>query len=165
MLNKHAPPRTRTRVIRSVVPWKSDTIDKAKRSRRKAERKWGRSKLPADFADYQKKRNHVTNLMNKSRQHFYSKFIEDNSTDQRKLFGAAKKLLGNHDLLRCSDNLDKTVSANDIGKFFVRMIEQIQRDIDAICLSSLDRNLMLPNRLATYITDRLRNKHGFREYS
>ena len=93
-----------------------DTVDKAKRSRRKAERKWRRTKLSADFADYKKKRNYVTNLINKSRQYFYSKFIEENSTDQRKPFGAPKKLLGTHDLLRCPDHLDRTVLATDTGK-------------------------------------------------
>ena len=155
MLDKHAPLRTRTRVSRPVVAWYSDTIDKAKRSRRKAERKWRRTKLPADFADYKKKKNYVTNLMNKSRQDFYSKFIEENSTDQRKLFGASKKLLGTHALLRYRDHLERTVLATDIGKFFVRKIEHIRRDIDAICVSSLDRNLVPPDGIATDITDRL----------
>ena len=154
MLDKHAPLRTRTRVSRPLVPWYSDAIDKAKRSRRKAERKWRRTKLLSDFADYKKKRNYVTNLMNKSRQDFYSKFIEDNSIDQRKLFSAAKKLLGTHNVLRFPGHLDKTVLANDIGKFFVRKIEHIRRDIDSICLSSSDRSLVPPDRLATEVTDR-----------
>ena len=155
MLDKHAPLGTRTRVSRPVVAWYSDTIDKAKRSRRKAERKWRRKKLPADFSDYKKKGNYVTNLMNKSRQYFYSKFKEENSTDHRKLFGAPKKLLGTHDLLRCPDHLDRTVLATDIDKFLVRKIEHIRRDIDAICLSSLDPNLVPPDGIATDITDRM----------
>ena len=93
--------------------------------------------------------------MNKPMQDFYSKSIEDNSTDQRKLFGEAKKLLGTHELPRFPDHLDKTVLANDIGKFFVRKIEHIRWGIDAICLSSLDRNLAPQDRIATDITDRL----------
>ena len=85
-----------------------------------------KNKVACRFADYKKKRKYVTNLMNKPMQDFYSKFIEDNSTDQRKIFGAAKKLLGTHELLRFPDHLDKTVLANDIGKFFVRKIEHIR---------------------------------------
>ena len=149
MLDKHAPLGTRTRVSRHVVPWYRDAIDKAQRSRRKAKRKWRRTKLPADFADCKKKRNYITIVMNKS-----SKFMENNSTEYRKLFSAANKLLNTHDLLRFPDHLDKTVLANDIGKFFVRKMEDIQRDIDAICLSSLDRNLVPPDRLATDKADR-----------
>ena len=91
LLDKHAPLRTRTRVSRPMVPWYSNEIDDAKRSRRKAERKWRRTRLPVDFADFKRKRNKVTNLMNKALEEFYYKFIEDNGTDQRKLFHTAKK--------------------------------------------------------------------------
>ena len=75
LLDKHAPLRTRTRVGRPVVPWYSNEINDAKRSLRKAERKWGRTQLPVDFADLERKRNKVTNLMNKTREEFYSKFL------------------------------------------------------------------------------------------
>ena len=74
-----------------MVSWYSNEIDDAKRSHRKAERKWRRTRLPVDFADFKRKRNKVTNLMNKAWEEFYYKFIEDNRTDQRKLFYAAKK--------------------------------------------------------------------------
>ena len=42
------------------------------------------------------KRNgiYTTNLMNKARQEFYTQFVEENSSNQEKLFNAAKKLLG-----------------------------------------------------------------------
>ena len=59
----------------------------------------GRTWLPVDFADFKRKRNKATNLMYKSREEFYSKFIEENGTDRRKLFYAAKKLLGTSDVL------------------------------------------------------------------
>ena len=38
LLDKHTPLRTRTRVSRPVIPWYSNEINDAKRSRRKAER-------------------------------------------------------------------------------------------------------------------------------
>ena len=75
LFDKHAPLRTRTRVSRPVVPWYSNEINDAKRSLRKAERKWGRTRLTMDFADLERKRNKVTNLMNKTREEFYSKFL------------------------------------------------------------------------------------------
>ena len=90
--------------------------------------------------------------MNKAKQHFYSNFLEDNSSDQRKLFNASKKLLGTCGMLCFPDHLDKTVSANDIGKCFVRRIENIRRDTDAISLSPSDLSLVPPHRQATDIT-------------
>ena len=100
--------------------------------------------LLADFDDYKKKRNYATNLMNKARQEFYSNFIEYNSADQRKLFNASKKLLGTCEMLSFPEHLDKTVLANDIGKFFVRKIENIGQDTDAISLSPSDLSLVPP---------------------
>ena len=153
LLDKHAPLRTRTRVSRPVVPWYSNEINDAKRSRRKAERKWRRTRLLVDFADFKRKRNKVTNLMNKTREEFYSKFIGDNGTDQRKLFYAAKKLLGASDVLNLPVHLDKTMLSSDVGKFIVRKVEHIRQDTDSICLSSADRNLVPPDGEASDITD------------
>ena len=127
-----------------MVPWYSNEINDAKRSSRKAEIKWRRTRLPVDFADFKRKRNKVNNLMNKTREKFYSKFIGDNGTDQGKLFCAAKKLLGTSNVLNFPVHLDKTVLANDVGKFCVRKVEQIRQDTDYICLSSADRNLVPP---------------------
>ena len=136
-----------------MVPWYSNEINDAKRSRRKAERKWRKTRLPVDFADFKRKRNKVTNFMNKTREEFYCKFIEDNGTDQRKLFCAAKKLLGASDVLNFPVHLDKTVLANDVSKFFVRKVEHIRQNTDSICLSSADRNLVPPDGEASDITD------------
>ena len=107
-----------------------------------------------DFVDFKRKRTNVTNLMNKARDEFYSKFIENNGTDQRKLLSTAKKLLGASDVLNFPIHLDKTVLANDVGKFFVRKIEHIRQDTDSICLSSADRHVP-PDGEASDITDEL----------
>ena len=113
-----------------------------------------------DFADFKRKRNKVTNLVNKSREEFYYKFIEDNGTDQRKLFCAVKILLGTTDVLNFPVHLDKTVLANDVDKFFVRKAEHIRQDTDSICLSSADRNLFPPNGEALDITDEVLRSFG-----
>ena len=160
LLDKHAPLRTRTRVSRPVVPWYSNEINDAKRSRRKADRKWRRTRLPVDFADFKRKRNKVTNLMNKTREEFYSKFIGDNGTDQRKLFCAAKKLLGTSNVLNFPVHLDKTMLASDVGKFIVRKVEYIRQDTDSICLSSADRNLVPQEAEASDITDEVLRSFG-----
>ena len=104
--------------------------------------------LPVDFTDLKWKRNKVTNLMNKTREEFYSKFIEDNATNQRKLFCTAKKLLGTSTVLNFPVHLDKTVLANDVSKLFVCKVERICQNTDSICLSSADPNLVPPDREA-----------------
>ena len=128
-----------------MVPWYSSEINDAKRSRQKAERKWRRTRLPVDFADFKRKSNKVTNLMNETREEFYSKFIEDNRTDQRKLFCAAKKLLCASDVLNFPVYLVKTMLANSLCAH--------REDTDSICLSSADRYLVPPDGEASDITD------------
>ena len=92
VLDKHAPVKTRTIVMRPQVPRYTDEIRQAKGERRNAERRWRLSKLDSDLAVFKVKRNAVNNLMNKARQAFYTKLIEDNSCNQRKLFRASKSL-------------------------------------------------------------------------
>jgi len=72
--------------------------------------------------------------MNQARREFYTDFIEENSADQGRLFKAAKKLLGKSDKLSFLDYHDKAALANDIGKFFVKKIDSIRSDIEAMDL-------------------------------
>ena len=76
----------------------------------------------------------------------------DNSTDQRKLFNASKKLLGKCEMPYFPGHLDKTVLANDIGTFFMRKIENIRRDTNARPISPSHLSFVHRDRLATDIT-------------
>ena len=78
VMNKHAPVQTRTMVVRPRVPWYTDDIRQAKKKRRKAERIWRSSKLESDLAVFKRKRNAITNLLNRARREFYTNFIEEN---------------------------------------------------------------------------------------
>ena len=112
LLDRHAPLKTRRRVTRPDVPWYNETIDNVKRERKKAERKWRKTKASDDLIDFKSERNHVTYLMNKARGDFYSEFMVENGADQGKLINAAKRLLGMKDEPLFAKHLDKTI-AND----------------------------------------------------
>ena len=56
--------------------------------------------------------------MNAARKTFYADFISGKSTDQGKLFRAAKKLLSMKEGLCYPNHLDKTILVNDIADFF-----------------------------------------------
>ena len=129
---RHAPLKTKRMVARPAVPWYNEEIDIAKRLRRKAERKWRRSKSVVDFTHFKQKRNQVTYIMNQAKRKFYADFIEENKADQGQLFKAAKKLLGKKEELSFPDHFEKVSLANDIGRFFVKKIENIRSDINAV---------------------------------
>ena len=63
------------------------------RERRRAERKWRRSRCVRDFLEFKMRRNFTTYLMNEVRRKFYLDFFAENSSNQRNLFSATKRLL------------------------------------------------------------------------
>ena len=75
--------------------------------------------------------------MNASRKTFYADFVTENSTDQGKLFRAAKKLLSMKEELCFPNYSDKTILVNDTADFFVSKIDTIRSNIDALSLSCL----------------------------
>ena len=92
-LDMYAPVLTRDINVRPLAAWFNEDIRNAKRLRRNAEKTWRATRLPVDLAAFKKERNRVVNLMNEARLVYYNQFIEDNSTDQRRLFVASKSLL------------------------------------------------------------------------
>ena len=71
-------------------------------------------------------------MMNAAKKDFYTNFIAENSMDQGKLFRAAMKLLAKKEVPSFPGYADKSVLANDIGKFFICKIESIHPDIDKV---------------------------------
>ncbi|CAB3999325.1 Hypothetical predicted protein [Paramuricea clavata] len=67
-----------------------------------------------DFQLFKKMRNKVTYLLNKAKHTFYTCFVNENSSDQKRLFHASKRLLGYSDTVSFPDYEDKTL----LGDFF-----------------------------------------------
>ena len=92
-LDMYAPVLTRDINVRPLAAWFNEDIRDAKLLRRNAEKMWRATRLLVDVAAFKKERNCVVNLMNETRRVYHNQFIEDNSTDQRRLFAASKSLL------------------------------------------------------------------------
>ena len=114
-----------------------DEIKLAKRQRRKAKRKWRASKAHIDLLSYRTMRNRVTFLSNKARSDYYTNFISEKSTDQRRLFRASKSLLN----LSKSSGLQLSTNdyqlANDFGQFFAQKIAGIRSDIRSVSTNQI----------------------------
>ena len=74
---------------------------------------------------FKRKRNVVTNLLNKVRREFCYSFIEENSGDQRRLFLVSKRLLNVSRDDGLPPNLHAPTFVNDLGQYFVTKIETI----------------------------------------
>ena len=83
-----------------------------------------------ELVAFRAKRNAVTWLMNNARKEFYTNFINENSSDQKKLFNASKQLFNRTRDDGLPPNVDSVAFASDIGKFFVQKIINIRRSLD-----------------------------------
>ena len=136
--DSHAPLKTKTVVSRPKVAWYNDEIHHVKLLRRKAERKWRKTKQVADFLAFKEKRNNVTYLLNKAKHQYYTEFVDENSSDQGRIFRASKKLLGYNDSPLFTHYEDKSLLVNEIGKFFAHKIVKIRDQIDAKAISTTE---------------------------
>lgn len=141
LLERHAPLQTKVITSRPLLPWFTQEIKTARREKRKAERKWRKSGNHHDMLAYKACKNSVNNLMNQSKRDYYQSFIDENSTDQRKLFEATKKLLNqniNRAVFPPFD--DATELANKMGEYFVEKIANIHSKLGAAAINDFPDN-------------------------
>ena len=132
IVDDHAPLViiTRTTINRPRVPWITEEIRASKRERRRAENKWRRSKSEIDFAEFKKKRNLTTALMDIAREDSYADVIAENSHNQGKLFCATCSLLNKETSDKLPASIDAQSFVDDFGSFFFQKIVDIRARLD-----------------------------------
>lgn len=130
VLDKHAPLMTRTIVQRPRVPWFSQEITEAKRQRRRAVKRWRKSRLTPILPFSKQNVIFITRLMNKARREFYRSFIDKYSGDQKKLLRASQRLLNRTIDDGLTPNLDSGTFSNDLGEHFVQKVDTIRTQLD-----------------------------------
>ena len=101
---------------------------KARRERRSAERKWRASRLNSNLAVFKAKRNFA---LHESRRAYYKQYIDENRSDQGRLFRASKRLLNFHVDRTLPPHTDARTLANEMGEYFVHKITAIRSELDA----------------------------------
>jgi hypothetical protein len=143
LLDDHAPLKS---TIRPTMPWYNNEIDDARKKRRKAERKWRKSRRAEDLVMFKRLKNYVTHLINKARRDFYTEFVNENSSNQTSLFRAANKLLTlKNNNLSFPKQMDRNILVNDIGKLFVHKIIKVRAETDSTDVDEIDRALVPTN--------------------
>ena len=125
------------------------------REKRESERKWRRTGSREDMLVYKAKENNANAFMNEARRKFYHYFIEDNSSNQRRLFLAAKKLLNQGDNRAMYPPVDDNIKlANQLGTFFIQRIETIGSKLDNMAQGlpylRVDHTSVSPPRLSNF---------------
>ena len=91
----------------------------------------------------------LANTIEADRGKYLSNLVSECDGDQKKLFQVIASLTGDKKTsLLLPDHRDPYLLANDFGKFFIKKIEKIQKNIDDICESEVieTNSMALPNQ-------------------
>ena len=138
ILDCYAPPSTRVVTIRPAAPWYSNEIKIEKRQRRRLKRRWRKSRLPSDRVRFTQKCRLVNRLLWSSRTEYYSQIVNDNQSNQQKLFGVVNKLLHVTPDLMYPPHINANELANSLPTFFNEKIATIHRDLVQRCPNDSD---------------------------
>jgi hypothetical protein len=132
LLDKHAPEKQSTFVVRPDSPWYSPKIKTEKSKRRKLERRWRKTGRKTDELIYKQQCILVNGMVDEAKLHYYSHLIQSNETDQKALFCLVDKLLHrkNSTVLPKHDSIDELTEK--FSSFFIEKIELIRKSLQGI---------------------------------
>ena len=130
VLDTHAPLITKTIKLRPNAPWYTDKIRASKRQRRKAERRFRKTKLTVHHEMYRKECQTVNSLIQTTRTEHYSQKIIENSRDQRALYKITNNLLQKEidPPLPTHESVDKL--CDQFANFFQEKIAKIRQNLE-----------------------------------
>ena len=130
-IDKHAPLRTKTIILRPSCPWFNEEQHDAKHLKRKMERQWRNTKLTVNHEVYGEQCAKSNKLLKQARVRYYPDKVESFGNDQKSIFKITKHLLGaSKDIILSSNDSSKKL-AQDFSDFFINKIEMIISDISS----------------------------------
>ena len=130
ILDKHAPESGKFITIRNPTPWNTEDIKSLKTAKRKAEKKWRKTRSQSDLDNFREKRNELTKHTSEFKKKSLAKKIKDNKGNSKALF----KIV-NAELQRTQEtplplvNDDKKLATNFLN-FFDDKINKIRQKLD-----------------------------------
>jgi hypothetical protein len=131
LVDKHAPLRTKTIVLRPSCPWYTEQLHDLKHQKRKLERRWRESKLKVDHEMYRNKCADVNKALKQARVEYYTSKIEACGRDHKSLSKITKNLLGDTNEVILPSYSSPKQLANQFSDFFIGKIETIRNNISS----------------------------------
>ena len=132
VIDKHAPMVVKTVVLRPKVPWLTDAILEEKRKKRKAEKRWLKSRIDKDWKDYKSARNSYSFLLYEARKAHHKVLVSENKENPKALFNIVKGLLNmsnKQPVMPC--NVGRKTFVNNLGNYFLDKVQKFHDDIES----------------------------------
>ena len=127
LLDKHAPAITSTRTVKRRMPYYNDSIHSSRRERRRAERKWRKSKSELDRERYLEAKRNVNDLILSAKQAFFKDKLSSCTT--KDVYRTINTLNKNIQHLPYYDSAKEL--ANQFSSYFVNKIVNIRNNLDS----------------------------------
>ena len=128
LLDKAAPLKTKTIVVRDNAEWYTNAITLSKRHRRQTERQFMRTKSVVDHQLYREQCGITSRLIRRTKREFYSSKIMSANRDHKTIFRLANSWMGSNKNVLPTHDCEKTL-ANVISQFFVDKAKKIHTSL------------------------------------
>lgn len=129
LFDKHAPVTEKEVILRPNAPWYNESIKQAKQERRKAERKWAKSKLTIDKEILKQKQKSVNDICDKEKETYYNEKIKAAENDSKSLFRLSNLLLEKKNEKILPTHKSEKELASNFGKYFSDKIENVRTQL------------------------------------
>jgi len=129
LLEKHAPVKSKKVTIHPKAPWYTSEINEAKKTKRKAERKWRASRLTVHRQIYISERNKISKLISENKRTYYNKKIEEAPNKQQGLYKCVNSLFNKDTQSKLPDSENDADLCDKIVTFFAEKVKKIEDDL------------------------------------
>ena len=129
LVDRHAPIKSKTIVVRPLVEWFDDELKSLKSQRRKAELIWRWDKNHETLLSFHRARNTYVNALNTKRTDHLSHLILEAKGDSKKLFALVNTLCSKKQSTPLPDDDSAVNLVNEFGNYFKDKIDAIRTDI------------------------------------
>jgi hypothetical protein len=126
VLDKHAPEVERMVCIRKPNPWTNADIKNLKIEKRKAEKKWRKTRLTVHWEIFQEKRNALNKTLNDLRSKDLRTIMQKHKGNSKALFKSINSCLNRNQPPPLPDHSDAKSLADDFNTFFDDKISRLR---------------------------------------
>ena len=130
VLDKHAPAKTKTVMLRKPTPWTNKEIKDLKITKRKAEKQWRKSKLETDWENFKEKKNAMNTRLKQMKSEDLKTKIHKTKGDSKSMFKILNASLNRKQTPPLPHHYDDKLLANEFNTFFEEKISRIRSKLD-----------------------------------